>query len=146
MFAFSPSWNCVANSFSRSSLAMPPVAAMLPAVSDASEVVSMLLDVAARGDELAVLVDDEDDLGVRVLHQAVDDRLDLVELLFVHHHLRVDHPILRALWRRILTRGLTFVSEGVVVAASPGRRESRRITAIISACYKLHNRLMPVQL
>src|SRR6185369_1676618 len=42
MFAFSPSWNWVANSFSRRSLAMPPVAAMLPAVSDASDVVSML--------------------------------------------------------------------------------------------------------
>ena len=42
MLAFSPSWNCVANSFSRSSFAMPPVAAMLPAVSDASDVVSML--------------------------------------------------------------------------------------------------------
>ena len=53
---------------------MPPVAAMLPAVSDASEVVSMLLDVAAGGDQLPVLVDDEDDLGVRVLNQAVDDR------------------------------------------------------------------------
>ena len=54
-----------------SSFAMPPVAAMLPAVSEASEVVSMLLDVAARGDQLAVLVDDEDDLGVRVPDEAV---------------------------------------------------------------------------
>jgi hypothetical protein len=42
MFAFSPSWNCVANSFSLRSFAMPPVAAMLPAVSEASEVVSRL--------------------------------------------------------------------------------------------------------
>src|SRR5262245_23307565 len=41
MFAFSPSWNCVVKSLSRSSFAMPPVAAMLPAVSDASDVVSI---------------------------------------------------------------------------------------------------------
>ena len=33
-----------------------------------------VVDVAARGDELTVLVDDEDDLGVRVLDEAVHDR------------------------------------------------------------------------
>src|SRR5690606_25593022 len=54
-----------------------------------------VVDVAAGGDELSVLVDDEDDLGVRFPHQAVHDRLDLVELLLVHHHLRVYHPSLR---------------------------------------------------
>src|SRR5688572_21828811 len=48
-------------------------------------------DLAARRDELSVLVDDEDDLGVRFPNQAVDDRLDLVELLFVHHHSGVNH-------------------------------------------------------
>ena len=74
MFAFSPSWNWVANSFSLSSFAMPPVAAMLPAVSEARRRRVDVVDVAARGDELAVLVDDEDDLGVRVLDQAVHDR------------------------------------------------------------------------
>ena len=37
---FSPSWNWFGNSFSPMSLARPPVAATLPAVSDASEVVS----------------------------------------------------------------------------------------------------------
>ena len=42
MLAFSPSWNWLANSFSRRSFAMPPVAAMLPAVSDASDVMSRL--------------------------------------------------------------------------------------------------------
>src|SRR6185437_12519940 len=43
------------------------------------------------GDELAVLVDDEDDLGVGVLDEAIHHVLDLIELLLVHHHLRVDH-------------------------------------------------------
>jgi hypothetical protein len=33
-----------------------------------------VVDVAARGDELPVLVDDEDDLGVRVANQAIHDR------------------------------------------------------------------------
>src|SRR5690606_17204005 len=50
-----------------------------------------VLDLAARRDELSVLVDDEDDLGVRFPYQTVHDRLDLLELLFVHHHLRVHH-------------------------------------------------------
>ena len=36
----SPSWNWFGNSFSPMSLARPPIAATLPAVSDASEVVS----------------------------------------------------------------------------------------------------------
>ena len=40
MWVFSPSWNWLANSFSRRSFAMPPVAATLPAVSDASDVMS----------------------------------------------------------------------------------------------------------
>ena len=47
-----------------------------------------VVDVAARGDELSVLVDDEHDLGVRVLDQPIHDGLDLIELLLVHHHLR----------------------------------------------------------
>ena len=50
----------------------------------------------AGRDELTVLVDDEDDLGVRVPDQAVYDRLDLVELLLVHHHLRIDNRTLGA--------------------------------------------------
>jgi hypothetical protein len=50
-----------------------------------------VVDVAGCRDELAVLVDDEDDLGVRIPNQAVDHHLDLIELLLVHHHLRVDH-------------------------------------------------------
>ena len=53
---------------------MPPVAAMLPAVSEARRRGVDVVDVAARRDELTVLVDDEDDLGVRVANQAVDDR------------------------------------------------------------------------
>ena len=52
-----------------------------------------VVDVAARCDELPVLVDDEDDLGVRIANQAVDDRLDLSELLLVHHHLGIDHSL-----------------------------------------------------
>ena len=51
-----------------------------------------VVDVAGRRDELTVLVDDEDDLGVRVTNQTVHDRLDLIELLLVHHHLGIDHP------------------------------------------------------
>ena len=60
-----------------------------------------VVDVAGRGDELSVLVDDEDDLGVRVPNQAVHDPLDQSELLLVHHHLPVDHSILDALTSRI---------------------------------------------
>ena len=54
-----------------------------------------VVDIAGGRDQLPVLVDDEDDLGVRVPNQAVDDRLDLVELLLVHHHLGIDHRALR---------------------------------------------------
>ena len=52
-----------------------------------------VLGVAARGDELAVLVDDEDDPRVRVFDEAIHHVLDLVELLLVHHHLGVDHYV-----------------------------------------------------
>jgi hypothetical protein len=44
---------------------------------------------ADGGDELAVLVDEEDDLRVRFARQALADRADLLELLVVHHHLRL---------------------------------------------------------
>ena len=73
MLSFSPSWNRIANSFSPMSLAMPPVAATLPAVSDASEVVSRFSISPVRGDQLAVLVDQEHDLGVRVDAELRDD-------------------------------------------------------------------------
>ena len=65
-----------------------------------------LVDVASGGNELSILVDDEDDLGVRVTNQTVYDRLDLIELLLVHHHLGIDHPNppQTTLRRRPLTR------------------------------------------
>ncbi len=47
---------------------------MLPAVRDASDVVSTLSTSPLAAMSCAVLVDDEDDLGIRVLHQAVYDR------------------------------------------------------------------------
>jgi hypothetical protein len=55
-----------------------------------------LIRISSSGDELAVLVDNEDDTGIGGTDQSIDDRLDLPELLLVHHHLRVGHPILRA--------------------------------------------------
>ena len=91
MLAFSPSWNWLANSFSRSSLAMPPGGRDVAGGQRRERRGVDVADLAAGGDQLAVLVDEEDDLGVRVPNQAVDDRLDLVELLFVHHHSGVNH-------------------------------------------------------
>src|SRR5690606_4435639 len=94
-----------------------------------------VLHVTARGDELTILVDDEDDLGVRFPNEAVHDPLDLVELLLVHHHLRVNHYSLRRLddrcdpkslgscsfavrWRSAL-RGATASLPSVVAAMLP---------------------------
>jgi hypothetical protein len=42
-----------------------------------------------RSDELPVLVDEEDDLRVRFARQALANHADLLELLVVHHHLRL---------------------------------------------------------
>src|SRR6266508_1528430 len=44
-----------------------------------------VLGLAARRDELTVLVDEEDDLGVRVAREPVADPGDEPELLLVHH-------------------------------------------------------------
>src|SRR6266545_1163608 len=44
-----------------------------------------VLRLAARRDELAVLVDEEHDLGVRIARQPVADSGDEPELLLVHH-------------------------------------------------------------
>ena len=67
MLSFSPSWKRIENSFSPISRASPSVAATLPAVREASDVVSSDLEVADGRDLLAVLVDEEDDIRVRVL-------------------------------------------------------------------------------
>src|SRR6266478_1128652 len=48
-----------------------------------------VLGGADGGDELAVLVDEEDDLRVGLPRQALADRADLLEFLVVHHHLRL---------------------------------------------------------
>ena len=45
-----------------------------------------LSNLSVTGDLLTVLVDEEDQLGVRVGAQAADDRLDLLILLVIHHH------------------------------------------------------------
>ena len=90
--AFSPSWNWVANSFSPSSFAMPPVAAMLPGGQRRERGGVEVLDLAARGDELPVLVDEEDDLGVRVAREAIADPALIRELLLVHHQAGIHGP------------------------------------------------------
>ena len=48
-----------------------------------------VVGLPAARDELAVLVHEEHDLGVGLASQAIADRVDLVELLLVHHHLLV---------------------------------------------------------
>ena len=53
-----------------------------------------VLDLALRGDLLAVLVDEEDDLGVGVDAELRDDLLDLVELLLVHHNVGRRHSVI----------------------------------------------------
>ena len=52
-----------------------------------------VLDLALCGDLLAVLVDQEHDLGVRVDAELRDDRLDLVELLLVHDDVGRGHSV-----------------------------------------------------
>ena len=73
MLSFSPSWKRIENSFSPMRRARPSVAATLPAVSEASDVVSSVLDVADGRDLLAVLVDQEHHLGVGVRREPVRD-------------------------------------------------------------------------
>ena len=125
MLAFSPSWNWVANSFSPISLARPPVAAMLPAVSEASDVVSMFSISPWRGDELAVLVDDEDDLGVRVRAQ-LDEPLDLVELLFVHHDIGRRHSLILLLAGSLVAIAGGYGQSKPRVTAGPCSRDRMR--------------------
>ena len=48
--------------------------------------------LAGLGDQLAVAVDHEDTLGIRVAHQPLDHRQDPAVVLVVHHELRVAHP------------------------------------------------------
>ena len=43
------------------------------------------------GDQLAILVDDENNQRIGIANEFVTDLLDLGELLFVHHHLRINH-------------------------------------------------------
>ena len=94
MLSFSPSWKRIENSFSPMRRARPSVAATLPAVSEASDVVSRFSISPVGGDLLAVLVDEEDDLGVGVDAELRDDRLDLVELLLVHDDVGRRHSVI----------------------------------------------------
>ena len=48
--------------------------------------------LAGLGDQLAVAIDHEDALGVRVAHQSLDHAEDPAVVLVVHHELRVAHP------------------------------------------------------
>ena len=86
-----PWWKWIGNSSSPMIFARPPVAAMLPAVSEARLVRVDAAHLAGLGDQLAVLVDDEDALGVGVADQALDHGEDLPVILVVHHELGVHH-------------------------------------------------------
>src|SRR5882672_3693426 len=63
-----------------------------------------VLGGADGGDELAVLVDEEDDLGVGFPGQPLADPADLLELLVVHHHLRLHSRDLFLSWESISRR------------------------------------------
>ena len=47
--------------------------------------------LAGLGDQLPILVDDEDALGIGVPDELLDDRQDLPVVLVVHHKLGVEH-------------------------------------------------------
>ena len=59
------------------------MAATLPAVRDAREVVSTRIDLTGARDLLAVLVDQKHDLGAGVHPQRVEEVLDPLELLLI---------------------------------------------------------------
>src|SRR5437868_2647032 len=61
---------------------------------------------AHGGNELAVLVDKKDDLGVGLAREPLADRADLLEFLVVHHHLRLHSRDLFLSWES-LARTLT---------------------------------------
>ncbi len=79
------------------SFASPPVAAMLPAVSEASEVVSSG-SVSARGDQLPVLVDQEDEPGVGVLEEPLDLEGYSPEFFLVDVHIFIWHVLITPLF------------------------------------------------
>jgi hypothetical protein len=94
MLSFSPSWKRIENSFSpmrrRQAVGGGHVARGERGQRGGVEV----LDVAVGGDLLAVLVDEEDDLGVGVDSELRDDLLDLVELLLVHDDVGRGHSVI----------------------------------------------------
>src|SRR5262249_21262572 len=49
-----------------------------------------VIDIAGCGNQLSILVDDEDDFRVCIFDESIDDVLNLIEFLLVHNHLRVD--------------------------------------------------------
>src|SRR5437870_13589255 len=81
------------------------------------------------GDELAVLVDEKDDLGVGLASQPLADRADLLELLVVHHHLRLHSRDLFLSWES-LARTLTEPRGSVQEVAPRG-------SAYISRCCRV---------
>src|SRR5438132_133455 len=87
-----------------------------------------VLGGADGSDELAVFVDEEDDLRVGLPSQALADRADLLELLVVHHHLRLHSRDLFLSWGS-LARTLTEPRSSV--------QESRR------ARIRLHFAMLP---
>ena len=74
---------------------MPPVAATLPAVSEASDVVSMFCVCPAAAMSWPFLSTMKTTLAFASLTSRSHDRVDLGELLFVHHQLRA-HGRLRS--------------------------------------------------
>src|SRR5207248_7984204 len=60
-----------------------------------------VLGGADGGDELAVLVDQKDDLGVGLASEPLADPADLLELLVVHHHLRLHSRDLFRSWESL---------------------------------------------
>src|SRR5205823_11334848 len=88
-----------------------------------------VLGGADGGDELAVLVDEEDDLRVGLPRQALADRADLLEFLVVHHHLRLHSRDLFLSWGS-LARTLTE-------PFSPVQEVAPRGSAYISRCCRV---------
>jgi hypothetical protein len=48
-------------------------------------------DVANPGNQLAILVNEENDLGIGLSQKLFNDNVDLFEFLIIHHHLRIRH-------------------------------------------------------
>src|SRR4029078_1096383 len=90
-------------------------------------------------DQLSILVDDEDDLRVGVLGQAIADGVDAIVLLVIHHQLRAHGRAMSpSLPRRrpgfsegfrVCSRGRALVPTRGTVAGSKAMRQGLRLLA-----------------